>query len=59
MGKTLVVEIWRGGEDGRFQSYDVPRHENQTVLDVVTYVQRSLEPSSFTRVKPGETLLEE
>ncbi len=59
MGKTLAVEIWRGGEDGRFQSYDVPRLENQTVLDVVTYAQRSLETSSFTRVIPGETLLEE
>jgi len=44
MSEMLVVEIWRGGEDGRFQSFDVPRLENQTVLDVVTYVQRKLDP---------------
>ncbi len=44
MGETLAVKIWRGGEDGRFQSYSVPRRENQTVLDVVTYVQRNLDP---------------
>ena len=44
MQGTLAVTIWRGGEDGRFQSYSVPRRENQTVLDVVTYVQRRLDP---------------
>ena len=44
MSEMLVVEIWRGGEDGHFQSFDVPRLENQTVLDVVTYVQRKLDP---------------
>ena len=44
MSEILVVEIWRGAEDGHFQSFDVPRLENQTVLDVVTYVQRKLDP---------------
>ena len=44
MSEMLVVEIWRGAEDGHFQSFDVPRLENQTVLDVVTYVQRKLDP---------------
>ena len=44
MQGTLAVSIWRGREDGRFQSYSVPRRENQTVLDVVTYVQRKLDP---------------
>ncbi len=42
---TLKVKIWRGTETGEFQSYEVPRLESQTVLDVVTYVQRRLDPS--------------
>src|SRR5216684_9306246 len=41
----LTVSLWRGGEDGRYQSYQVPLRENQTVLDVVTWVQRNLEPA--------------
>lgn len=42
---TLQVNIWRGAETGSFQTYEVPRLESQTVLDVVTYVQRRLDPS--------------
>ena len=42
---TLKVSIWRGTAQGRFHTYDVPREESQTVLDVVTYIQRRLEPS--------------
>jgi len=39
------VEIWRGGPDGgALTAYTVPRWHSQTVLDVVTYVQRRLEP---------------
>lgn len=41
---NLEVRIWRGTERGRFETYPVPRRENQTVLDVVTWVQRHLEP---------------
>ncbi len=41
----LEVSIWRGGEAGEFQTYRVPRRGGQTVLDVVTWVQRHLEPS--------------
>ena len=41
----LKVKIWRGTETGQFQEYEVPRQESQTVLDVVTYVQRRLDPS--------------
>jgi fumarate reductase iron-sulfur subunit len=37
--------IWRGGEDGRFVAYRVPAWPKQTVLDVVTYVQRRLDPT--------------
>ncbi len=40
----LRVDIWRGGADGSFQRFDVPRRDSQTVLDVVTWVQRHLEP---------------
>ncbi len=39
----LFVSIWRGGDEGRFVAYEVPRRANQTVLDVVTYVQRQLD----------------
>ena len=42
---TLRVKIWRGAESGHFHEYEVPRQESQTVLDVVTYVQRRLDPS--------------
>ena len=42
---TLKVRIWRGTESGDFQDFEVPREESQTVLDVVTYVQRHLDPA--------------
>jgi fumarate reductase iron-sulfur subunit len=42
--KTLRVKVWRGKEAGELVSYDVPRFDNQTVLDVVTYIQRNLQP---------------
>lgn len=41
----LRVKIWRGGEPGQFATYDVPHQGDQTVLDVVTYIQRQLDPS--------------
>jgi fumarate reductase iron-sulfur subunit len=41
----LKVGVWRGGEDGAFQHFEVPRLESQTVLDVVTHIQRSLDPT--------------
>jgi fumarate reductase iron-sulfur subunit len=43
--KELRVKIWRGGEQGAFQAFEVPRHASQTVLDVVTYVQRAIDPT--------------
>ena len=42
---TLEVKVWRGGADGRFQTFPVPRRDAQTVLDVVTYIQRRLDPT--------------
>jgi fumarate reductase iron-sulfur subunit len=41
----LKVSVWKGGADGRFQDFDVPRQPSQTVLDVVTYIQRALDPT--------------
>jgi fumarate reductase iron-sulfur subunit len=41
----LQVSLWRGGVDGRYQTYRVPRRDSQTVLDVVTYVQRHIDPT--------------
>ncbi|MDP6875814.1 MAG: 2Fe-2S iron-sulfur cluster-binding protein [Alphaproteobacteria bacterium] len=43
--KQLTVRVWRGGESGAFETFKVPRQENQTVLDVVTHIQRRLDPS--------------
>jgi fumarate reductase iron-sulfur subunit len=43
MADTLNVSIWRGGAEGRYVTYNVPRLESQTVLDLVTYVQRHLD----------------
>jgi fumarate reductase iron-sulfur subunit len=39
----LKVSVWRGAEAGRYQQFVVPQRDNQTVLDVVTYVQRHLD----------------
>src|SRR5262245_31150098 len=45
MSGTLRVSVWRGAATGSFQTFDVPRHSSQTVLDVVTYIQRALDPT--------------
>ena len=42
---NLTVHIWRGRDDGVFSTYQVPLRDNQTVLDVVTEVQRRFEPA--------------
>jgi fumarate reductase iron-sulfur subunit len=41
----LKVSVWKGDAEGSFQEFDVPRHPSQTVLDVVTYIQRTLDPT--------------
>jgi len=43
--EQLSVSLWRGGRQGRYETYRVPRRESQTVLDVVTYVQRHIDPT--------------
>ena len=44
-GAKLSVQVWRGARQGEFVRYEVPRHASQTVLDVVTYIQRALDPT--------------
>jgi fumarate reductase iron-sulfur subunit len=41
----LQVSVWRGGADGAYRTYEVPRRESQSVLDVVTYIQRNIDPT--------------
>lgn len=41
----LRVEVWRGSEQGDYQAFEVPRQANQTVLDVVTHIQRHMDPT--------------
>jgi fumarate reductase iron-sulfur subunit len=42
----LDVSVWRGdGHGGRFQTYEVPAQENQTILDVVVWIQQCIDPS--------------
>ncbi len=43
--KKLLVSIWRGSNgEGEFQIFEVPYLESQTILDVVSWVQRHLAP---------------
>jgi len=41
----LKVSVWRSDESNAQKYFDVPRNENQTILDVVTYIQRNLDPT--------------
>ncbi len=41
----LSVSVWRGGREGRYEAFEVPRRPSQTVLDVVTHIQRHLDPT--------------
>ncbi len=43
---TLRVRIWRGGPTGGgYQPFAVPHQDNQTVLDVVSWVQQNADPT--------------
>ena len=42
---VMEVKVWRGGDQGAYQLFDVPRRANQTVLDVVTWIQRYADPT--------------
>ncbi|MDH5411380.1 MAG: 2Fe-2S iron-sulfur cluster-binding protein, partial [Alphaproteobacteria bacterium] len=45
MTRELDVKIKRGGDDGGYENFRVPQRENQTVLDVVTWIQREADPT--------------
>ncbi len=41
----LSVRVWRGDERGAYAAYVVPRRPSQTVLDVVSHIQRRIDPT--------------
>jgi fumarate reductase iron-sulfur subunit len=43
--RTVAVSIWRGKDTGHYQAFTVPWRQNQTVLDLVTWVQRHADPT--------------
>lgn len=44
--EDLAVSVWRGdAAGGAFQSFEVPARENQTVLDVVAWIQQAADPT--------------
>src|ERR1700681_3875141 len=45
MPETIEGSLWRGKADGHYQIFSVPLRDNQTVLDVVTFVQRHADPT--------------
>ena len=45
MADMIEVSLWRGKAEGRYETFQVPQRENQTVLDVVTWVQRNADPT--------------
>lgn len=45
MSGTLSVSVHRGTEGTRFDRFEVPRLPAQTVLDVVTWIQREADPT--------------
>ena len=42
--KQLIIKVWRGKEDGNWVTFQVDARENQTVLDVVSEIQRHQAP---------------
>ena len=43
---AITVSVWRGNaRQGGFQDYQVPQQPSQTILDVVTWIQRHLDAS--------------
>ena len=43
---TIKVKIKRGSNQSSFtQEFEVPEQDNQTVLDLVTYIQEYIDPT--------------
>lgn len=45
MSAQITVKIWRGKRQGHFDTFQVPARKSQTVLDVVTHIQRHMDAS--------------
>ncbi|MEO1711402.1 MAG: succinate dehydrogenase/fumarate reductase iron-sulfur subunit [Pseudomonadota bacterium] len=44
--RTLSVSVWRSEKHGgQFETFDVPREDSQTVLDVVSWIQQNADPT--------------
>ena len=46
--EVLKVRVWRGDADddgGRYQEFEVPAQESQTILDVVAWIQQNVDPT--------------
>lgn len=43
--QTIEVSVWRGTTTGAYESFRVPLRENQTILDIVTWIQRNADPT--------------
>jgi len=43
--KPIDVSVWRSGGDGAFEGFEVPAQENQTILDVVAWIQQNADPT--------------
>ena len=50
-GQELTVSVWRSSSengrsvDGYFQKFQVPANKNQTILDVVSWIQQNADPT--------------
>jgi len=42
---TMTTLVWRGGDEGAFETFEVPRQASQTVLDVVVWIQQNADPT--------------
>ena len=43
---TITVSVWRGNaQQGDFEDFEVPQQPSQTILDVITWIQRHLDAS--------------
>ncbi len=44
--EEMEVLVWReDGNSGKFESFQVPAKDNQTILDVVSWIQQNLDPT--------------
>ncbi|MFK5980404.1 MAG: 2Fe-2S iron-sulfur cluster-binding protein [Rhizobiaceae bacterium] len=42
--EKIDISVWRGdGSTGSFEHFEVPAHESQTILDVVSWIQQNLD----------------